>query len=478
MGTLNVVGIGPGNDLHITPAALSAIKSSDHVIGYTTYLRLIKNHIVGKEITRTGMSEEIDRAMTAIKLAKEGKTVTLVSSGDAGVYGMVGLVFDCLKEMKWKRGDDPTLNIIPGISAANSCGSLVGAPLIHDSCTISLSDLLTPWSVIEKRIESASKGDFVISFYNPASGRRQRQIVEAKKIITKYRPGNTPVALVKSGYRKRQDIVMTDLDNFLDYEIGMLTTVIVGSSQTYMYEGYMVTPRGHENKYDLASGDVKKGQRKTFSLKCEGDLKSQVDLKEEGLELAKTYVTPTDSWVTPKDVNDKTFLNDSSEDSALEALEMLQGSGHLQFEETKVEEKEVRNILETKDLSTLGLFHGVLWFEDKKDTYLIGDFKEPVSLEEHGLSIIEETGSVKKIKGTSKVQPLFLWEGKGLDAASDIYKKLIIYRNDSVSMRLQDVLKESSEKVAFNGDALFDTRWLANMPQNVWDCVRETKLKC
>ena len=143
-----------------------------------------------------------------------------------------------------------TLKIIPGISAANSCGSLVGAPLIHDSCTISLSDLLTPWPVIEKRIENATRGDFVISFYNPASGRRQRQIVEAKKIIEKYRPGTTPVALVKSGYRKRQNIVMTDLDHFLDFEIGMLTTVIVGSSQTYLYEGYMVTPRGHQNKYD------------------------------------------------------------------------------------------------------------------------------------------------------------------------------------------------------------------------------------
>ena len=157
---------------------------------------------------------------------------------------------------------------------------------------------------------------------------------------------------------------------------------------------------------------------------------------------------------------------------------MLQGSGHLKFEETKVEEKEVRNISETKDLSTLGLFHGVLWFEDKEDTFLIGDFKEPVSLEEHGLSIIEETGSVKKIKGTSKVKPLFLWEGKGIEAASDIYKKLIIYRNDSVSMRLQDVLKESSERVDFNGGPIFDVRWLSNMPQNVWDCVRETKLKC
>ena len=120
MGTLNVVGIGPGHENHITPEALKAIQDSDHVIGYTTYLRLIKKFISGKEITRTGMSEEIGRAISAINLAKEGKTVSLVSSGDAGVYGMAGLVFDCLKEMNWKRGDNPTLKIIPGISAANS----------------------------------------------------------------------------------------------------------------------------------------------------------------------------------------------------------------------------------------------------------------------------------------------------------------------------------------------------------------------
>jgi precorrin-3B C17-methyltransferase len=151
--------------------------------------------------------------------------------------------------MGWKRGDSPELRITPGMTALNSCASLVGAPLVHDFCAISLSDLLTPWPVIARRIEAAASADFVIGLYNPASGRRTRQIVEAQAIIKRYRDGKTPVSLVKSAYRKLEHVVLTDLDSFLDYEIGMLTTVLVGSSNTYVFEGYMVTPRGYTNKF-------------------------------------------------------------------------------------------------------------------------------------------------------------------------------------------------------------------------------------
>ncbi len=264
-GILYVVGIGPGAQDHATPAALKAIAESQLVVGYSTYIRLVRHLLEGKEIIKTGMTEEIGRARAAIERAKDGATVSLISSGDAGVYGMAGLVFQVLKEMGWKKGDSPELRLIPGMTALNSCASLVGAPLVHDSCSISLSDLLTPWSVIEKRIEAAASADFVIGLYNPASGRRTRQIVEAQAIVRRHREGSTPVALVKSAYRDMQQVFLTDLDNFLDYEIGMLTTVIIGSSNTFMFEGYMVTPRGYTNKYSF-DGAVLPGQRPGFSL--------------------------------------------------------------------------------------------------------------------------------------------------------------------------------------------------------------------
>jgi len=264
-GILNVVGIGPGSGDHLTPAALDAISKADLIVGYSTYIKLVKHLIEDKDVIRTGMTEEIGRARAAVERAKAGDTVTLISSGDAGVYGMAGLVFEVLKEMGWKKGESPELKIIPGMSAINSCASLVGAPLVHDSCTISLSDQLTPWPVIEKRIDAAASSDFVIAFYNPKSGRRTKQIVIAQEIISKYRKPETPVALVKSAYRKLQNVIMTDLANYLDYEIGMLTTVIIGNSNTFMFEGYMVTPRGYTNKYTW-DGKAVEGQAPAVPL--------------------------------------------------------------------------------------------------------------------------------------------------------------------------------------------------------------------
>ena len=267
-GLLSIVGIGPGSDRHITPAALEAIQNADMVIGYATYVKLVKHLIENKDIIRTGMTEEISRAKSAVDEAKKGRRVVLISSGDAGVYGMAGLVFQVLKEDGWSKEANPELQIVPGITAINACASLVGAPLGHDFCSISLSDLLTPWDSIRKKIEAAASADFVIGLYNPASGRRQRQIVEAKEIIAGHRKGDTPVALVKSAYRSRQNIIISDLDHFTEYEIGMLTTVIVGSSQTFLFDGLMVTPRGYENKYTWEGG-VLSGQKPGRSLVVE-----------------------------------------------------------------------------------------------------------------------------------------------------------------------------------------------------------------
>jgi precorrin-3B C17-methyltransferase len=268
-GILYVVGIGPGAQPHATPAALRAIEEAHVVVGYTTYIKLVKHLLEGKEIVRTGMTEEIARARAAVERARDGDIVALISSGDPGVYGMAGLVFQVLKDIGWKRGQSPDLRIVPGITALNSCASLVGAPLVHDFCAISLSDLLTPWPVIVRRIDAAAQADFVIGLYNPASGRRTRQIVEAQSIVRGYRDGTTPVALVKSAYRKLQYAVLSDLDHFLEYEIGMLTTVLIGSSNSYVFEGYMVTPRGYTNKY-TSDGQVLDGQRPGHSLVIEG----------------------------------------------------------------------------------------------------------------------------------------------------------------------------------------------------------------
>ncbi|XXU46757.1 precorrin-3B C(17)-methyltransferase [Sorangium sp. So ce1014] len=248
-GVLSIVGIGPGAEAHASRAALEAIASSDLIVGYTTYIRLVKHLIEGKEVVKTGMTEEIGRARAAVERARDGGRVAIISSGDAGVYGMAGLVFQVLQEIGWKRGESPELRIVPGMTALNACASLVGAPLGHDFCAISLSDLLTPWPAIERRLEAAASADFVIGLYNPASGRRTRQIVRAQEIIRQHRAGTTPVALVKSAYRKLESAVITDVDHFLDYEIGMLTTVLVGSTNTFLFEGYMVTPRGYTNKY-------------------------------------------------------------------------------------------------------------------------------------------------------------------------------------------------------------------------------------
>jgi precorrin-3B C17-methyltransferase len=270
-GILYVVGIGPGAAEHTTPAALAAIADAQLVVGYRTYIGLVKHLLDGKEIVQTGMTEEIGRARAAVERARDGARVALISSGDAGVYGMAGLVFEVLRDIGWARGRSPELRLIPGMTALNSCASRVGAPLVHDFCSISLSDLLTPWPVIARRLQAAAEADFVIGLYNPASGRRTRQIVEAQRIIKQHRDGATPVALVKSAYRELESVVLTDLDRFTDYEIGMLTTVLIGNSNSFVFEGYMVTPRGYHNKYSL-DGSVVPGQKPARSLRVDGAL--------------------------------------------------------------------------------------------------------------------------------------------------------------------------------------------------------------
>ncbi|PYY29417.1 precorrin-3B C(17)-methyltransferase [Paenibacillus illinoisensis] len=250
-GKLLIIGFGPGAMEHITTRALEALRESEVIIGYNTYVDLIRPLLDGQEIVRTGMTEEVSRAQEAVRQAEMGKSVAVISSGDAGVYGMAGLVYEVLMEQGWKPKTGVGVEVIPGVSAIQSCASLLGAPVMHDACTISLSDHLTPWETIIRRVEAAASADFVIALYNPRSGRRTRQIVETQEMLLRYRSPQTPVGLVKSAYRERQDVVMTTLEDMLNHDIGMLTTVIIGNSSTMMYEGLMVTPRGYQRKYTL-----------------------------------------------------------------------------------------------------------------------------------------------------------------------------------------------------------------------------------
>jgi|GEM_PF-608027 len=256
-GNLFLVGFGPGNHEHLTFRAREAIAEAEVIIGYRTYVRLVKDLIQGKEVHYTGMTEELERARKAVNFAYQGRKVALISSGDIGIYGMAGPAIEILKERGWRPGCGVGFEVIPGVTALSSCGSILGAPVMHDFVAISLSNLLTPWELIVRRIEAAGQGDFIVALYNPKSGRRTQQIVETQKILLKYKRPDTPVGIVKSGHRKGQRVVITTLADMLNHEIGMLTTIIVGNAATFVWENMMITPRGYQNKYLLESLDMR-----------------------------------------------------------------------------------------------------------------------------------------------------------------------------------------------------------------------------
>lgn len=237
-GKVYVVGIGPGLHDHMTNAAKVAIENSDVIVGYSTYLEIIKDIIKDKEIDSSGMKKETDRCKRALDYAKEGKTVAVVSSGDPGVYGMAGLVLEL--------ANDVEVEIVPGVSAANAAASALGAPLMHDYCVISLSDLLTDWELIKRRIDAAGMGDFVVALYNPKSMKRVKHIEIAREILLKHKKESTPVGIVKNAKREGENIVITTLKDMLNHEIDMFTTVVIGNANTYVKDGKIVTPRGYK----------------------------------------------------------------------------------------------------------------------------------------------------------------------------------------------------------------------------------------
>ena len=253
MGKLYVVGLGPGHHDHMTFRAKQAIEESEVIIGYDTYVSLVEDIIRGKEVYRYPMTQEVDRANQAIELAQSGKVVSLVSSGDPGIYGMIGLIYEILAEKDWNRQVGIYVECIPGVSSLNSCAALIGSPLMTDFAVVSMSDLLVPWDIITKRVEAAALGDYVTVIYNPSSKKRVHQLKDTRDIFLKFRKPSTPVAIVKGAYRDSQSIVITTLDKMLDFPdmLGMITTVIVGNSSTFNFKGMMINPRGYRSKYRL-----------------------------------------------------------------------------------------------------------------------------------------------------------------------------------------------------------------------------------
>lgn len=247
-GILWVVGIGPGGKEHMTSAALAALNRAELVVGYTRYIDLIRDLIQGREIFETGMTKEIDRCRHAIEEAMNGKNVALVCSGDPGVYAMAGLVYELLRT---ENIAELQVEVIPGIPALSACASVLGAPLMHDFASISLSDRLTPWEVIERRLHAAASSDFVIVIYNPRSRGRKDHLRRAVEIISSYRDGSTPLGVVKAATRQGEEWFITTLSEVPYEKVDMNTTLIIGNSSTYVWQNRMITPRGYEEKYDL-----------------------------------------------------------------------------------------------------------------------------------------------------------------------------------------------------------------------------------
>ena len=243
------------------------LKKVDVVAGYSTYIDLVKPLIKGKKIISTAMRKEVDRVEAAINTALNGQSCAIVSSGDAGIYAMAGLALEICQKKKIRirkpaakniseiDGNELTIEVIPGIPALCSGGALLGAPLTHDFAVISLSDLLTPWNVIENRLKAAGKADFVVVLYNPKSKKRDWQLKKAQEIMLKYRDKSTPVGIITNAMRDGQEVEMTTLEHLDTASVGMLTTVFIGNRSTFTYYDFMLTPRGYSKKYEIKAGD-------------------------------------------------------------------------------------------------------------------------------------------------------------------------------------------------------------------------------
>lgn len=242
MSKIYVVGIGPGAYEQMTGKAVDALQESDVIIGYTVYVELVRENFPGKELLTTPMKREVERCVLAFEEAVKGKTVSMICSGDAGVYGMAGLMYEV-----GVNYPDVELEIVSGVTAATGGAAVLGAPLIHDFCLISLSDLLTPWEKIEARLLGASQADFVICLYNPSSKKRHDYLQKACDLMMQYKSPETVCGIVCNIAREGETAKVMTLKELRDTKIDMFTTVFIGNSQTKEMNGKMVTPRGYRN---------------------------------------------------------------------------------------------------------------------------------------------------------------------------------------------------------------------------------------
>jgi precorrin-3B C17-methyltransferase len=260
------VSLGPGFADYLIPRAQKALAEAQLVVGYQTYIDLVRPWLTTQEVVATGMKAEVKRCQLALDRARAGERVALVSSGDAGIYGMAGLVLEMCSVQGLKVGPcggsaevDLFLEMIPGIPALAAGAALLGAPLMHDFVAISLSDLLTPWEMIVKRLELAAQGDFVIVLYNPKSKKRDWQLGAVRDLLLKHKDPETPVGIASRAMREGQAVTVTTLRDLLTHPVDMQTIVVVGNSQTYTYGGYMITPRGYQKKYGSQVSGQKPG---------------------------------------------------------------------------------------------------------------------------------------------------------------------------------------------------------------------------
>ncbi|GAC1512097.1 MAG: hypothetical protein NVS2B12_29130 [Ktedonobacteraceae bacterium] len=251
-GQLTIVGLGPGSRDLMAPRAVHALQACEMVIGYRVYIEQIRDLLAGKEVHESELTHEVERATLAVSAACAGRSVCIISSGDAGIYGMAGLVLDILARVQEEtpaldadKRVKPVVEVVPGISALNAAAALLGAPLMHDFAVISLSDLLTPWPTIAQRLSAAGAADFVIVLYNPTSRRRTWQLTEAQRLLLASRPEATPVGLVRNAYREGQQIQHTTLGALCTDDVDMFTTLVIGNSSTRIQQGHMITPRGY-----------------------------------------------------------------------------------------------------------------------------------------------------------------------------------------------------------------------------------------
>lgn len=236
-----VIGIGPGCRDLMTQEAISAMEDAEVIVGYKTYIKLVEDFIKDKEVVQNGMRKEVDRCQDAIDIAKTGKKVAVISSGDAGIYGMAGLILELIT----KQELDIPVKVVPGVTASIGAAAVLGAPIMHDFCHISLSDLMTPWEVIEKRLRLAAEADFVICLYNPRSKGRSEHLANAFKIMGEFKDGSTPVGIVKDVGREDQEKFICTFET-MDFErVDMTTMVIIGNKSTYIHDDLMITPRGY-----------------------------------------------------------------------------------------------------------------------------------------------------------------------------------------------------------------------------------------